>query len=82
MSCACAPGGGRATDRGCVRRGVFATAFIGVVFCAEHMRDTIMIRPHPAFWRFVLGVAMMYMLLLMFILFQARAALRRPCVTD
>lgn len=33
-------------------------------------RDGPFIRPHPAFWRIVLGINLLYELLLVFLLFQ------------
>ncbi len=43
---------------------------IGLVFCTEHLRDTLFIRPHPALWRLVGGCGLFYAMFLAFALFQ------------
>jgi phosphatidylserine synthase 2 len=49
---------------------VGAALAVGLIFCAEHLRDTLFIRPHPAIWRFVTGVGLFYAMFLTFLLFQ------------
>eukprot|EP01012_Entosiphon_sulcatum_P050279 TRINITY_DN6906_c0_g1_i1.p1 TRINITY_DN6906_c0_g1~~TRINITY_DN6906_c0_g1_i1.p1 ORF type:complete len:498 (-),score=110.01 TRINITY_DN6906_c0_g1_i1:6-1445(-) len=39
-------------------------------FCFVHLPDGLMLRPHPAVWRVVLGATLIYLLTLVFILFQ------------
>eukprot|EP00004_Rigifila_ramosa_P014645 TRINITY_DN3348_c0_g1_i1.p1 TRINITY_DN3348_c0_g1~~TRINITY_DN3348_c0_g1_i1.p1 ORF type:complete len:423 (-),score=100.03 TRINITY_DN3348_c0_g1_i1:37-1305(-) len=41
-----------------------------LLFCTLQLRETIFTRPHPALWRFVTGVAVLYSMLLSFLLFQ------------
>lgn len=55
---------------GNTRNGVLAALAIGLIFCAEHLRDTLFIRPHPALWRFVTGVGLFYAMFFAFLLFQ------------
>ena len=40
------------------------------MFSMLHGRDGPFIRPHPAFWRVVLGINLLYELALVFLLFQ------------
>ncbi|KAH9597848.1 Phosphatidyl serine synthase [Trypanosoma melophagium] len=53
-----------------VKLGFFASAFSLIVFGAIHFPDSILIRPHPCVWRAVLVVAVLYIALLSFMLFQ------------
>lgn len=53
-----------------VKRGIFGALFVGLVFCAEHLRDTLFIRPHPAVWRFATGVGLFYTMFCTYLLFQ------------
>lgn len=53
-----------------------AAICVGLVFCAEHLRDTLFVRPHPAIWRFVTGVGLFYVMALTFALFQPLGDLR------
>ena len=55
---------------GVLRSGLLAASFFVTVFCAEHLRDTLMLRPHPAFWRWVLGLGLLYAIAMAFALFQ------------
>jgi phosphatidylserine synthase 2 len=50
--------------------GVVAAVALGLVFCAEHLRDTLFVRPHPALWRLVTGAGLFYAMALAFLLFQ------------
>jgi phosphatidylserine synthase 2 len=52
------------------RRGAYAAIAGFVVFSMIQFRDGPFIRPHPAFWRIVLGVNLLYELALVFLLFQ------------
>lgn len=53
-----------------MRRGAYATIAGFLVFSMIQFRDGPFIRPHPAFWRIVLGVNLLYELALVFLLFQ------------
>ncbi|KAI9452451.1 phosphatidylserine synthase 2 [Russula earlei] len=52
------------------RMGVYAAIAGFLVFSMIQFRDGPFIRPHPAFWRVVLGVNLLYELALVFLLFQ------------
>ena len=53
-----------------VFRGVYAVVSFFLLFSMIQFRDGPFIRPHPAFWRVVLGVNLLYELALVFLLFQ------------
>ena len=40
-----------------------------LAFSAFHMPDTVMTRPHPAFWRIILGCGMLYTMFMLYLLF-------------
>eukprot|EP00993_Chasmostoma_nieuportense_P000422 NODE_1390_length_1524_cov_36.197566_g1315_i0.p1 GENE.NODE_1390_length_1524_cov_36.197566_g1315_i0~~NODE_1390_length_1524_cov_36.197566_g1315_i0.p1 ORF type:complete len:475 (+),score=123.59 NODE_1390_length_1524_cov_36.197566_g1315_i0:58-1425(+) len=50
------------------------TAFL--FFCAVHLPDGLMLRPHPAFWRLVTGIAILYLMLLVYFAFQPLSTAR------
>ncbi|KAF8685447.1 phosphatidylserine synthase 2 [Rhizoctonia solani] len=52
------------------RLGVYASICAFLLFSMVQFRDGPFIRPHPAFWRIVLGVNLLYELALVFLLFQ------------
>ncbi|KAJ7250048.1 phosphatidyl serine synthase-domain-containing protein [Mycena haematopus] len=52
------------------RVGVYAALLFFLTFSMLQFRDGPFIRPHPAFWRAVLGVNLLYELVLVFLLFQ------------
>ncbi|KAJ7606564.1 phosphatidyl serine synthase-domain-containing protein [Mycena polygramma] len=52
------------------RVGVYAALTAFLSFSVLHLRDGPFIRPHPAFWRAVLGINLLYELALVFLLFQ------------
>ncbi|QRV77681.1 phosphatidyl serine synthase [Ceratobasidium sp. AG-Ba] len=52
------------------RLGVYASLSAFFLFSMVQFRDGPFIRPHPAFWRVVLGVNLAYELALVFLLFQ------------
>ncbi|KAH9999643.1 PSS-domain-containing protein [Russula compacta] len=52
------------------RVGAYAAIAGFLVFSVIQFRDGPFIRPHPAFWRVVLGVNLLYELALVFLLFQ------------
>ena len=51
-------------------RGIYAVIFFSLLFSMIQFRDGPFIRPHPAFWRVVLGINLLYELALVFLLFQ------------
>lgn len=51
-------------------RGAYAAVLSFLVFSMIQFRDGPFIRPHPAFWRIVLGLNLLYELALVFLLFQ------------
>jgi len=50
--------------------GVYAAITSFLMFAMIQFRDGPFIRPHPAFWRVILGVNLLYELALVFLLFQ------------
>jgi phosphatidylserine synthase 2 len=52
------------------RVGVYAAITAFLMFSMIQFRDGPFIRPHPAFWRVILGVNLLYELALVFLLFQ------------
>ncbi|CAE6418126.1 unnamed protein product [Rhizoctonia solani] len=52
------------------RLGVYASICAFLLFSMIQFRDGPFIRPHPAFWRIVLGINLIYELALVFLLFQ------------
>jgi hypothetical protein len=57
--------------------GVYAVVASFLTFSMIQFRDGPFIRPHPAFWRVVLGVNLLYELSLVFLLFQDLDSARR-----
>lgn len=53
-----------------MNRGVFAAIGVFLVFSAIHMKDGLFRRPHVVFWRLVMGVNVLYLMLIVFLLFQ------------
>jgi len=51
-------------------RGVYAALASFLMFSMIQFRDGPFIRPHPALWRAVLGINLLYELALVFLLFQ------------
>ena len=51
-------------------RGIYAAVTTFIMFSMIQFRDGPFIRPHPAFWRMVLGINLLYELSLVFLLFQ------------
>eukprot|EP00397_Hematodinium_sp_SG-2012_P039219 GEMP01042787.1.p1 GENE.GEMP01042787.1~~GEMP01042787.1.p1 ORF type:complete len:474 (+),score=21.71 GEMP01042787.1:86-1507(+) len=47
-----------------IRRGLFTTLWVICWYTAVQMRDGAMIRPHPAFWRMIHGIALWYLIIL------------------
>ena len=57
-------------------RGVYASIMAFLLFSMIQFRDGPFIRPHPAFWRVMLGINLLYELALVFLLFQDLDAAR------
>ncbi|XP_057841329.2 CDP-diacylglycerol--serine O-phosphatidyltransferase 1 isoform X3 [Cryptomeria japonica] len=55
-----------------VKRGVWAMVAVFLGYCLLQAPSTILIRPHPAIWRLVHGIAVIYLVSLTFLLFQNR----------
>lgn len=60
-----------------IKRGVWAMIAVFLAYCTLQAPSTILIRPHPAFWRLVHGLAVVYLVALTFLLFQNRDDARR-----
>lgn len=54
------------------KRGVWAMILVFLAYCLLQAPSTILIRPHPAVWRLVHGLAVVYLVALTFLLFQNR----------
>ncbi|KAL2894189.1 CDP-diacylglycerol--serine O-phosphatidyltransferase 1, partial [Bienertia sinuspersici] len=55
-----------------VKRGVWAMIAVFLTYCLLQAPSTVLIRPHPAIWRLVHGMAVIYLVALTFLLFQKR----------
>ncbi|XP_010527763.1 PREDICTED: CDP-diacylglycerol--serine O-phosphatidyltransferase 1 isoform X2 [Tarenaya hassleriana] len=55
-----------------VKRGVWAMIAVFLAYCLLQAPSTVLIRPHPAIWRLVHGMAVIYLVTLTFLLFQKR----------
>ncbi|XP_020404709.1 CDP-diacylglycerol--serine O-phosphatidyltransferase 3 [Zea mays] len=55
-----------------IKRGVWAMIASFLAYCTLQAPSTILIRPHPAVWRLVHGLAVVYLVALTFLLFQNR----------
>ncbi len=53
-----------------IQRGVVAVVVVFILIGMIHMPNGPFVRPHPALWRLVLCVLILYVLLLIFMLFQ------------
>jgi len=60
-----------------IDRGAYAAVVSFLMFSMIQFRDGPFIRPHPAFWRAILGVNLLYELALVFLLFQDLNSARR-----
>ena len=49
---------------------MFASCLIFLLFSMVQMRDGLFTRPHPAVWRVVMGLGVLYLMGLVFLLFQ------------
>ncbi|EMS45501.1 Phosphatidylserine synthase 2 [Triticum urartu] len=67
------PEGSFSADRvSSVKRGVFAMIAVFLAYSFLQAPSTVLIRPHPAIWRLVHGMAVVYLVALTFLLFQTR----------
>jgi len=57
--------------------GIGACSFAYMVFSALFMPDGSMSRPHPAFWRFILGAGIVYFVILVFLLYNSVHDIRK-----
>ncbi|KAL8491630.1 hypothetical protein ACS0TY_023284 [Phlomoides rotata] len=55
-----------------VKRGVWAMIAVFLAYSLLQAPSTVLIRPHPAIWRLVHGMAVIYLVALTFLLFQKR----------
>lgn len=55
-----------------VKRGIWAMIAVFLAYCLLQAPSTLLIRPHPAIWRLVHGLAVIYLVALTFLLFQTR----------
>ncbi|CAN7064003.1 unnamed protein product [Brassica oleracea var. botrytis] len=55
-----------------VKRGVWAMIAVFLAYSLLQAPSTVLIRPHPAIWRLVHGLAVIYLVSLTFLLFQRR----------
>ncbi len=51
-------------------RGIIAGIFAFVAFASVQYPDTLIKRPHPVFWRVLLGLLSIYNLFMVYLLFQ------------
>ncbi|CAN4121742.1 unnamed protein product [Withania somnifera] len=55
-----------------VKRGVWAMIAVYLAYSLLQAPSTVLVRPHPAIWRLVHGMAVIYLVALTFLLFQKR----------
>lgn len=53
------------------KAGLIASVLIFLFFSMLQMRDGLFYRPHPAFWRVVMGAAVVYLVFMVWLLFQS-----------
>eukprot|EP01059_Diplonema_ambulator_P011284 TRINITY_DN21232_c0_g1_i1.p1 TRINITY_DN21232_c0_g1~~TRINITY_DN21232_c0_g1_i1.p1 ORF type:complete len:420 (+),score=75.73 TRINITY_DN21232_c0_g1_i1:93-1262(+) len=63
-------------SRGRVLKGIAAVSISFLMFSTISLPNGPFVRPHPAVWRCVLGISILYWLLLVFMLFQSKASTR------
>ncbi|OUM62958.1 hypothetical protein PIROE2DRAFT_10648, partial [Piromyces sp. E2] len=59
------------------RYGFLVVCFVFILIGIQQFRDGPFIRPHPAFWRMVLAFSVIYLLILVFMLFQDKNDMRK-----
>ena len=60
-----------------MRRGVIAVILVFISVASIHMPDGPFLRPHPVVWRLVMSCSIVYLLLLIFLLFQNHGDVRQ-----
>ena len=63
-----------------IMRGMLATFLVFLTFSVVALPNGPFVRPHPAVWRCVLGMSILYWLLMVFALFQTRETVRDAIV--
>mmetsp|Transcript_8185 Transcript_8185/g.17545 ORF Transcript_8185/g.17545 Transcript_8185/m.17545 type:complete len:457 (-) Transcript_8185:169-1539(-) len=58
-------------------RGIWACIFVYLAYSVVHGPRSSMVRPHPAFWRLAHGVLVVYILFLVFLVFQSAGDARQ-----
>jgi len=58
-----------------IKYGIGAACCVFLLFCSFHMRDGLFIRPHPIFWRFIMGCGIIYLTFLVFVFLQDRESI-------
>eukprot|EP00184_Porphyridium_aerugineum_P004678 CAMPEP_0184698650 /NCGR_PEP_ID=MMETSP0313-20130426/5193_1 /TAXON_ID=2792 /ORGANISM="Porphyridium aerugineum, Strain SAG 1380-2" /LENGTH=467 /DNA_ID=CAMNT_0027157617 /DNA_START=78 /DNA_END=1481 /DNA_ORIENTATION=+ len=53
-----------------IKLGVFTACVPLLIYGCLQFRDGIFVRPHPVFWRFVMGTSLLYLMFLVFLLMQ------------
>jgi len=53
-----------------IKMGVVGASCVFLLFSLLQMKDGLFVRPHPAFWRVVMGVSVLYLVILVFMFFQ------------
>jgi phosphatidylserine synthase 2 len=53
-----------------IKNGIFASICIFLLYCSLQLNDSFFIRPHRAVWRVVKGISIVYLLFIVFLLFQ------------
>ncbi|KAL6785346.1 hypothetical protein ACKKBG_A03465 [Auxenochlorella protothecoides x Auxenochlorella symbiontica] len=59
------------------KNGIWAVVYAFLIISTVQGPDTKMIRPHPAFWRFVFGLVTCYTLFMVYLLFQSADGARQ-----
>jgi phosphatidylserine synthase 2 len=52
------------------KHGIIALLICALVFGTIYLPDSILKRPHPAFWRFIQSISILYLLFIVYLLFQ------------
>jgi len=60
-----------------VNAGLVAVVVTFLLFSIVALPNSAFVRPHPAFWRVVLGASLIYLLVLVFVLFQSAETIKR-----
>merc|ERR1712166_711971 len=57
-------------------RGLGFAVLVYLLICSWQLRDSLLVRPHPVFWRVVKGLAFLYLVSLVWLVFQSRGDAR------